>query len=520
MRAALFVDFDNILLSFAELDERAGHRFATQPARWLAWFERGAHALTDTEPTPARRRILVRRCYLNPVSFGRYRGDYTRAAFTVVDCPPLTQRGKTSADIYMVMDVLDALEHPTPFEEFIILSSDADFTPVLHRLRAHDRRTTIIATNVAAAAYKAACDNVVPYERFFEEALEIETEGLAAPEPPSDGTYEALLRRAARMLAERVAAAGPVAARDIPGLFSVFPEFRNSNWFGCFSLRGLMARLLALEPSLKLEGDPNAAWSVVWRDPVGPGSPALGRRVADEVAALVARSRQPIPLATAAHHVNNLLGPSLRDSHWAGHGSFKALLAANPIPGLELSEARGGYLLDPGRHDRTLVEGSAESRFRAHPEELVAFVRRVSGLTGTPSLSPAEYAALFAVLAELSASGAPELNELSRAIRDRLQEQGHGVSRAQINFILNGFRYTDFDISGRSAAELARAWRENVLSLLYNAQVELSAEELELLDRWLLAGAERPAEQEDESDEPEAGSDEPGTEADPAAAPD
>jgi uncharacterized LabA/DUF88 family protein len=54
----------------------------------------------------------------------------------VVDCPPLTQRGKTSADVYMVMDVLDALEHKTEFDEFIILSSDADFTPVLLRLRA------------------------------------------------------------------------------------------------------------------------------------------------------------------------------------------------------------------------------------------------------------------------------------------------------------------------------------------------------------------------------------------------
>ena len=41
MRTALFVDFDNIAISFAELDETAARRFATQPARWLAWFESG-----------------------------------------------------------------------------------------------------------------------------------------------------------------------------------------------------------------------------------------------------------------------------------------------------------------------------------------------------------------------------------------------------------------------------------------------------------------------------------------------
>jgi hypothetical protein len=139
---------------------------------------------------PVRRRILVRKCYLNPVTFGRYRGDYTRAAFTVVDCPPLTQRGKTSADVYMVMDVLDALEHKTEFDEFIILSSDADFTPVLLRPARFDRRTTILATNFAAATYKAACDLIVPYERFFEEALGIETDPADLPHLEQAPTVE------------------------------------------------------------------------------------------------------------------------------------------------------------------------------------------------------------------------------------------------------------------------------------------------------------------------------------------
>jgi uncharacterized LabA/DUF88 family protein len=78
--------------------------------------------------------------------YGRFRPFFTRAAFRVVDCPPLTTRGKNSADIYMVLDILDALEHPTSFDEFILLSADADFTPVMLRLRAHDRRTVLLAT--------------------------------------------------------------------------------------------------------------------------------------------------------------------------------------------------------------------------------------------------------------------------------------------------------------------------------------------------------------------------------------
>ena len=287
------------------------------------------------------------------------------------------------------------------------------------------------------------------------------------------------------MLYQRVSAAGPLAARDVPIAFSAIPEFRNSSWFGCFSLRTLMGRLMALEPALKLEGDPNAAWTVVLRDGGAVAQPPtadmadLARRVVEEVKGLVARAAHPVPMATAAQQVAQLLGPDLRESHWAGYGTFKALLAAHPQPELLLVETRGGFLLDASRHD----QGAANEL----PEELAAFARRVSTITGTPPLSPPEYAGLFAALAACSTAEPVDLNELSRAIRDRLHAEGHPVSRAQINFVLNGFRYTGHEIAGRSASDLACAWRLNVLSLLDNAQAELSVAEFQLLDRWLLA---------------------------------
>ena len=76
-------------------------------------------------------------------SFPFVRHHFLRAGFEVIDCPPLTAQLKNSSDIRMVMDVRDILTHDTYFDEFIILSGDADFTPVLHRLRAHARRTVI-----------------------------------------------------------------------------------------------------------------------------------------------------------------------------------------------------------------------------------------------------------------------------------------------------------------------------------------------------------------------------------------
>ena len=113
----------------------------------------------------------MNRCYGNPVprrnqhdnstdmnSFPFVRHHFLRAGFEVIDCPPLTAQLKNSADIRMVMDIRDLLMHDTYFDEFIILSGDADFTPVLIRLRAHARRTVIFANDFTAAPYTAISD--------------------------------------------------------------------------------------------------------------------------------------------------------------------------------------------------------------------------------------------------------------------------------------------------------------------------------------------------------------------------
>ena len=59
------------------------------------------------------------------------------------------------------MDIRDILTHDTYFDEFIILSGDADFTPVLHRLRAHARRTVVFANDHTAQPYTALSDGEI-----------------------------------------------------------------------------------------------------------------------------------------------------------------------------------------------------------------------------------------------------------------------------------------------------------------------------------------------------------------------
>lgn len=200
-RTAMFVDFDNVYIGLQRLDPVAAEAFATNPAHWLSELETG----TDSEGEFSRR-FLIRACYLNPSRFSQFRPNFTRAGFQVVDCPSLTQQGKSSADINLVLDAVDALAASTQYEEFVIVSADADFTPLALRCRAADRRVTIITASPAAAAYRSVADTVITADDLAElvthtaSTLDVETvveEVAAAVEAPAEAPAKAPTKKTA-----------------------------------------------------------------------------------------------------------------------------------------------------------------------------------------------------------------------------------------------------------------------------------------------------------------------------------
>jgi hypothetical protein len=207
IRCALFVDFDNVYLGLRRLDLAAAESFAANPARWLGRLEVGADALGAFS-----RRLMVRACYLNPGTFGRFRASFTSAGFRVVDCPSLTQQGKSSADINMALDAMGALGGPTHYDEFVIVSADADFTPLALRCREGDRRVTIITAGPAASAYRAVADSVLNADDLIEllsARAPADLDGTAASVP---GEVDALGAAVVEgTVAEPVAAAAVVA---------------------------------------------------------------------------------------------------------------------------------------------------------------------------------------------------------------------------------------------------------------------------------------------------------------------
>ena len=509
LRTALFVDFDNIYLGLQREDPSAAEQFATDPTRWLLWLQ---DRLPHQEEEGRSRKILFRRCYLNPSQFGRFRPYFTRSAFEVVDCPPLTSGGKTSADIHMVMDILDTLGHPTRFDEFILLSGDADFTPVLLRLSKHDRRSAILAIGPASVAYKAACDLLIDQDTFLEEAIGATPSQTTrtATGPSASSAMDDLLKSIADKVYERATTSGELVATELPPIFREFSEFTAStNWLGFNSLRNMTMAVVSTRPDLTMiDGDPWRVGIVApGEEPVhipDPGRSAVLPRVltaADRsrlieeilayVGSVVEASDSAVPMARAAQMVISRFGEQVLATRWAGAGTFRDLLEGRENPGFAISALKPGYIYDPARHQLP-IDGRPEEL--VGDPELNSLAYRVHQLTDTPYLTRGDYARVFRLTAEEVNEHGYFLTRTSKSVRDRCIEEGSPIARASVNFILRGITFGGHRF-GQNGPEdpiaLGTCFFRNVVSLCDSAGISLSTSEIEVLSDWILGELER-----------------------------
>ncbi len=540
IRTALFVDFDQVFGGLHRVRPEAAELFATQPDRWLRFFEAGGHAEAIAEGSQmARRNILVRKCYLNPSgiiraaatnqyrpgryaqdappTFSRYRAYFTRAGFSVVDCPPLTSRGKNSADIVMVMDIIDALEHQTRFDEFIILSGDADFAPVLLRLREHDRRTTILADQLTAAAYRAACDFHVGQDDFIERAM-----GLGPPaavvDMPADTPYSDRpdpVPDVARAVAHYLRQNGRQQIRDLTHAFQQFTSFRDSRWFGCGTLTRLVEELVRHEPAIRIDKSDPTQWTVSLHEaeppsaadasPTGPSLPdpvQLRARILDAVRGVLAGETEPIVLAHLAQRVMAMI-PEVANGRWPGGDKFADLLRSASDPHIAILAQPPGYAYNPAMHAPRDGAAHAEPQPSSLSEPLRALIAKVVQVSGCPDLTPQQYGVLFTELAaELRRlSGGANLGwtqySLTTAVYEKCAEAGAYIARDAISFVLTGLGNTDYDwhapADAHASERLAETFRDNIEALCEGARLELSDDELNLLHDWI-SGATTSAE--------------------------
>lgn len=254
-RTAIFSDVDNAHSCLRDLSLEAATEFVKTPSRWLDWLSHRGDG----------RSFLMRVAYVNPSKYSWVREDFLRAGFRVAECPSLTGQGKSAADIHIALDVVDALKHPADYNEFVIVSSDADFTPLLRRIREHGRRTVVVAPGASSKAYLGCADEVISGEDLVREAFGMEVSRK------TETSIEELLSEMAAKMVVRIKSSGDMTIPDLPRFFRTFPAFTaDSRWLGFGSVRRLVEAIAAKDPAIQVIGGERADWRVA----VAPEAPA------------------------------------------------------------------------------------------------------------------------------------------------------------------------------------------------------------------------------------------------------
>jgi hypothetical protein len=499
----VFVDYDNVYLSLKRKSEEAAKRFSKDAARWIKALETGRLMTPTNSPESDRpRRIVINRCYGNPVprrnqgdnstdmtSFPFVRHHFLRAGCEVIDCPPLTALLKNSADIRIVMDVRDILTHDTYFDEFVILSGDADFTPVLHRLRSHARRTVIYSNDNTAAPYTAICDAEVRESDLMMLLLEGEiaarpTEHADIPALPSATNIETLRRHILNEVVSAVRASEqplPLEALADRAVRTLgYDKTVGSAWGGMGSFRDLLAK--GLPEEIKLTTQPPYCVYDASRAVQGETRNRIEARRQD------ASRQEPAVSAPLQRNLPPLLGTAPPAPRTAAAQSGPPAQAQRgsqaPAPSEALSGQPGLPRYQPFSPPRAGGEGATA---------IQQSIARIHEASQAPTLSPPDYRALFDVMAqEISANGPAGMQTVNNIVK-RGQDLGLEVRTEDARFILDVVGESDpWFVQGVSASLFASRFRNFVVARCRSQGLNLSADELDLIEAWF-AGPSIPA---------------------------
>jgi hypothetical protein len=152
IRSAIFIDHENIAVSSRNL------------ANFIAWLEHGKFDAQARE-----RRFLIKRVYWNATA-EPHRAAYEAAGFDVARIKKYPGL-RNAADIRMAIDVIETALKQTRIEEFILVTRDSDFVPVLQRLEQMKKKSVILVDDQNEGhvkAFEQHANAIIPMPRLKE----------------------------------------------------------------------------------------------------------------------------------------------------------------------------------------------------------------------------------------------------------------------------------------------------------------------------------------------------------------
>lgn len=139
-----------------------------------------------------RGHIVVKKAYCDFDRYKEFKRDLHQAAFELIEIPHVSQSGKNSADIRMVVDALDLCYTKQHLDTFVILSGDSDFSPLVSKLR--ENAKTVVGMGVKNSSsdlFINNCDEFIYYDDLVRETQKKPPRAERASRPQASVPVEA-----------------------------------------------------------------------------------------------------------------------------------------------------------------------------------------------------------------------------------------------------------------------------------------------------------------------------------------
>jgi uncharacterized LabA/DUF88 family protein len=181
---ALFLDFDNIALGVRDARQRFDIQLLLQRL-----LEKG--------------KIIVKRAYADWGHHKEYMEPLHEAGIELIEIPARRMTGKNSADIRLVVDAMDLCYSKHHIGNFVIVSGDSDFSPLVAKLRENDKIVTGVGVrNSTSKLLVSNCDEFIFYDDLFK--ANVDRSRRAVENVPADKRklFDFLLVTTQRLLQE------------------------------------------------------------------------------------------------------------------------------------------------------------------------------------------------------------------------------------------------------------------------------------------------------------------------------
>ncbi len=161
-RIALLLDFDNIALGLP-----SGKRFEAKKV---------LSRVLDLG------KVVIKRAYADWSRFDKDKTRLHELGFDLLEIPRRAMTGKNSADIRMVVDAMEVVISKEHIDTFALVTGDSDFTPLVAKLREHDKR--VVGIGVKASTSKLlidSCDEFIFYDEIERDRAQVSPEALKIP---------------------------------------------------------------------------------------------------------------------------------------------------------------------------------------------------------------------------------------------------------------------------------------------------------------------------------------------------